>query len=213
MSPETLLQALGFTVLVTVASFLVAAVLGTFVVAARRSAHRVPRAIAGAWIAVLRGVPPVVWMFIVFFGITIGAAKFTPTSAAIITFGVVYSAYLAEAYRAGLESVPKAQREALDALGIPRLASMRLVVLPQALPVIVSTCSSYAINLLKDTAVASLIGVQELTYAANDTVQRGADGFQAFFLLGLAYLALSVPMGVLARSIERRSENRKTKVA
>lgn len=213
MTIELVLRSLGFTLLVTGASFGLAAVLGLFIAAARASTNPVLRTAAMAWITVLRGVPPLVWLFIVYFGITIQGARFTPVSAAIVTFGLVGSAYLAEAYRAGLESVPSSQREALSALGLPRWAAMRLVVLPQAMPVMVSTSASYGIHLLKDTALASLIGVQELTYLANDVVQRGTDGFAAFFVLGMAYLVLSAPVGMMARSIQGRAERTRTAVA
>lgn len=213
LSLDLILRALGLTLLVTVVSFLLAAVLGVVVAAARRSSNRLLSAVAATWITVLRGVPPLVWLFIVYFGVTIGGAKFTPITAAIITFGVVGSAYLAEAYRAGLDAVPKPQREALAALSVPRMAAMRLVILPQAFPVIISTCASYGIHLLKDTALASLIGVQEMTYIASDSVQRGTDGFAAFFILGLAYLALSVPVGFLARAVASKSQRGKVRVA
>jgi polar amino acid transport system permease protein len=213
MSFELLLRSLGFTLWVTCASFVLAAVLGLFVVAARRSTNRILRSGAIGWITIIRGVPPLVWLFIVFFGITIQGAKFTPISAAIVTFGLVGSAYLGEAFRAGLDSVPAQQREALSALGVPPWDAMRLVILPQALPVIISTCAAYGIHLLKDTALASLIGVQEMTYLTNDTVQRGTDGFTAFFLLGLAYLAISAPIGMLARAVEGRAQRNKMAVA
>ncbi|GAA3696141.1 amino acid ABC transporter permease [Arthrobacter ginkgonis] len=213
MSAEILLRSLGFTLLVTGASFAVAAVLGLFVVAARRSGNRILRGAATLWITVMRGVPPLVWLFVVFFGITIQGARLTPVSAAIVTLGAVGSAYLGEAYRAGLESVPASQREALSALSVPRWASLRLVILPQALPIMVSAGAAFGIHLLKDTALASLIGVQEMTYLTNDAVQRGADGFVAFFLLGLAYLALSAPVGMLARSIEQRVQRNRMAVA
>lgn len=213
MTIDLLLRSLGFTLLVTLSSFAVAAVLGVLVVAARRSGNPLFRSAAMAWITVMRGVPPLVWMFVVFFGITIQGARFTPVSAAIVTFGAVGSAYLGEAYRAGLESVPKSQREALDALGVSRWTALRLVIIPQAYPVMISACAAYGIHLLKDTALASLIGVQEMTYLTNDAVQRGTDGFFAFFLLGLAYLALSAPVGVLARIIEGRAQRNRMAVA
>lgn len=210
---ELLLRSLGFTLWVTVSSFVLAAALGALVVLARRATNGLIRNLAIAWITVMRGVPPLVWLFIVFFGVTIQGASFTPVSAAIVTFGAVGSAYLGEAFRAGLESVPKAQREAVEALGISRWSALRLVILPQAYPVMVSACAAYGIHLLKDTALASLIGVQELTYLTNDIVQRGTDGFLAFFLLGLAYLALSAPVGVLARMIEGRAQRSRMAVA
>lgn len=213
LSLDLLVRSLGFTLLVTIVSFLLAAVLGIAVATARKSSNSLLSAVAAAWITVVRGVPPLVWLFIVYFGITVGGAKFTPVSAAIITFGVVGSAYLAEAYRAGLDALPKSQREALAALTMPRGAAMRLVILPQALPVIISTCASYGIHLLKDTALASLIGVQEMTYLANEVVQRGADGFAAFFLLGMVYLALSLPVGLLARAVADRLQNRNVRAA
>lgn len=209
MTTGLILSAFLFTLWVTFASFLLASVLGLVVAAARRSKKYPIQLLATTWISIIRGVPPLVWLFIVYFGIATQDLRLSPANAAIITFGLVGSAYMGEAYRAGLESVSKNQREALDALSMPPVSALRLVIIPQALPITLSTGTTYLIHLLKDTALASLIGVQEITYLTRDAVERGTDGFIAFFILGLAYLIISAPIGLMARKIEERANSKR----
>jgi polar amino acid transport system permease protein len=102
--------------------------------------------------------------------------------------------------------------EALNALGMPRLQAFRIVILPQILPVVLATATAYAINLVKDTALASLIGVQEITFIANDQVQRGANGLITFLAAGVIYLVLSVLIGLVARFVESGMLRRKNRL-
>ncbi|MDR2255573.1 MAG: ABC transporter permease subunit [Arthrobacter sp.] len=208
MSAELILRALGFTLTATCVSFVLAALLGALVAAARRGPWAPLRWLAIAWVSVLRGVPPLVWLFVAFFGINLGQAKLTALTATILTFSLVGSAFLAEAYRSGLDSVSRTQFEAVSATAMPAWPGFSRVILPQALPVSLSAAGAYLIHLLKDTALASLIGVQELTFITNDAVQRGSNGFTAFLLLGLAYLALSVPVALAARTAEAKLRKR-----
>jgi polar amino acid transport system permease protein len=212
VTPSIIASAVGLTLLLFVSSYLMAAVLGVGVGALRLSNNAVLRAAGAAWIAFFRGIPSLVWLFIIFFGVSISGDRLTAVSAAAVTFGLVGSAYLAEAYRAGFESLPRGQMEALNALGMPRLQAFRIVVLPQILPVVLATATAYAINLVKDTALASLIGVQEITFIANDQVQRGANGLITFLAAGVIYLVLSVLIGLVARFVESGMLRRKNRL-
>ena len=208
MSAELILRALGFTLTATSVSFVLAALLGALVAAARRSPWAPLRWLALARGSVLRGAPPLGRRSAARSGTSRGQAKLTALTATILTFSLVGSAFLAEAYRSGLDSVPRSQFEAIAATSMPAWPGFSRVILPQALPVSISAAGAYLIHLLKDTALASLIGVQELTFITNDAVQRGSNGFTAFLLLGLAYLALSIPVALAARGTEARLRRR-----
>jgi polar amino acid transport system permease protein len=174
------------------------------VCAARMSRIAVLRMAAIVWIEVLRGVPTLIWLFVVFFGISVLGHSPTAYVSAVLALSAVNSAYFAEVYRSGFESVGAEQREALQALGMTRLAGARLVLLPQALPIIVAGCGSFAILVLKETALASLIGVVEIMNVANYEVTQGANGIKVFLATGLIYTALCLPIGVAAHVLGQR---------
>lgn len=207
MIVELLLRGLLLTLVIWVAAFGIAVVLGIPVAAARRSRITLLRQAASAWITVWRAVPPLVWMFVLFFGVTFGGARLTAATAAIVALGLVGSAYMAENYRSGLESIANGQWEAVSALALGRWVALRVIVLPQCLPVILAATSGYAINLVKDTALASLIGVSEMTFFANDIVQRSGNGMAVFLTVGLLYVGLSIPLGLLARFVQSRFQH------
>lgn len=204
MSLQLVIHAVVMTLVLFAASLFCGAVLAAAVCALRMSSNPVLRYAATFWIGLVRGVPSLVWLFIVFFGISIGGQGMNAFTAALLTFALISSAHLGEAYRTGFEAVGQGQFEAAKALAMPRLANLKLILMPQALPVTCASGISYAIHLLKDTALASVIGVTEITFFANDMVQRGGDGLVIFLVAGVLYLLLSLPLSVLARAISNR---------
>ncbi|GAB92966.1 amino acid ABC transporter permease [Gordonia rhizosphera] len=182
-------------------------VVGTVCSAALGSGHRMPRGIAHVWVSLFRGVPPLVVLFIFFFGIATGEWSPSAMGAAILGLGFVASAYLAVVFRESLDAVPTTQVEAAHALGVGRIDTLRFIMIPQSMPLIAASGGSYAIHLLKDTALASLIGVVDITYLANYHVERGANGITEFLVVGCIYLVMSLGIAVIARLIgARRTE-------
>ncbi|UKA49732.1 amino acid ABC transporter permease [Arthrobacter sp. FW305-123] len=204
-----LLAAVPTTILIWSASVAVGAVLAIAIAAGRTSSNAALRTIATVYIEVFRGIPTLVWLFIVFFGLT--SFGFSPTAvfSAILTLGIVSSAYIAEIYRSGLNAVPTTQREATTALGLPAHIALMKVVVPQAKPIIFAGLGSFGIHLLKETALASLIGVVELMNVANYLVERGANGLTVFLIVGLIYIALCLPIGGLASLLGRPARAKK----
>ncbi|PBC51508.1 amino acid ABC transporter permease [Rhodococcus sp. ACPA1] len=181
-------------------------VLGALATAALRSRYRIARTVAAAWVALFRGIPPLVLLFAFFFGVTLGEWSPDAMGAAILGLGLVASAYLAEIFRESLDAVPATQVEAARSLGVTRVDTLRFVLLPQSMPLIMAASGSFAIHLLKDTALASLIGVVDITYLANYHVERGANGLAEFFVVGCLYLALSSVIAVAARLFGKRRD-------
>lgn len=180
-------------------SFVTGAIIAVFVAAARMSTYRMLRVSATVFIETLRGIPTLVWLFIVFFGIVQFGFSPTATASAIIALSLSCSVYLAEVYRSGISSVDKQQREATQALGLPRLISMVKIILPQARPIILAGMGTFAIHLLKETALVSLLGVVDIMNIANYLVQQGENGLSVFFAAGLIYMVLCVPIAIVAR--------------
>ncbi|TIC85637.1 amino acid ABC transporter permease [Nocardioides sp. GY 10127] len=197
-------EAMLLTVEITLAAMGIGMVLGVLVVVARRSRFRVLRAVAVVWTDVVRGVPPLVWLMLVFLGIGL----FTALGTAIIVFGLVASAYCAEIYRSGLEAVPRGQTEALAALAVPARTGQLRVVAPQAAVIAAPAVLSYAIGLVKDSSLASVIGVAELTFVANRAANRTGDGITPFVTVGVLYLLFSLLLAVAGKLGTQRLEGR-----
>ena len=166
----------GMTVTITGASLLFGALLGLPLVAARRSAWAPLRMLATAYIDIVRAIPPITWLFLIYFGLPQYALRLDSVSASIIGFSVIASAYMAEIYRSGLLGLPRGQWEAATALGLKFLPKTQYVITPQAFKVTLPAIAAYAIALLKDSALASTIGVHEITYQAGLFVSGHAPG-------------------------------------
>lgn len=203
-----LLAAVPQSLAVWAGSIVLGAVLGVFVAAARMSRHGLVRGLSAGYIEVFRGVPTLVWLFIVFFGLTSFGFNPTALSSAILTLGAVTAAYTAEIYRSGLGAVPHQQREGATALGLPPRIVLAKVLIPQARPIIFAGLGSFGIHLLKETALASLIGVVEVMNVANYLVERGANGLEVFLVAGLVYIVLCLPIAaasaVLGRAVRAK---------
>lgn len=203
-----LLRGLGTTVIITAASFAVGAVLAVPLVLARRSPRRWLRLPVIALVEVTRAIPPLVWLFIVYYGVGSGAIKLDTLQASIIGLGLVAAAYMTEIYRAGLDGLPTGQWDAVTALSLPRFAAARTVILPQAIVTIIPPAATFLIGLLKDSAVASVIGAQDITFFARQQTQTDLNGLGNFALAGVLYIALSVPVALASREMDRRLTKR-----
>ena len=195
-------QGVQMTLLVTVCSFALGAIGGVPLVLARRSRFAALRFAARAVIEVVRGIPPLVWLFILYFGIGSGAIKLDPFTAAIIGFGVVTSAYMAEIYRGGLTAISDGQWEASDALGMTRAATLATVIGPQVLRVSIPAAANYAIGLLKDSSIASVIGVQDIVFFAGQDASQTANGIVPFLWAAALYIAMTIPCAWLTRRLD-----------
>lgn len=196
------------TLLITAAAFAVGCVLGMPLAMARRSRHRGVRAAARTYVEVVRSVPPLVWIFLVFFGLAQQDLQLGPTVSAVLTLGLIAASYLSEIFRSGLAAIGAGQFEASEALGLGRVDAARYVVVPQVLRVVVPTMATYAIGLLKDSALASTIGVTELAFRANAEAQRTGQGLTVFVAVGLVYLLLCLPLAGVSRHVDSRLRTR-----
>lgn len=201
-------QGILMTLIVTVCAFAIGAVAAVPLALARNSRFTLLRGAARVGIEVVRGVPPLVWLFILYFGIGSGAIRLSSLAAAIIGFGVVTAAYMAEIYRGGLAAISRGQWEAGDALGLSRLAILRDVIGPQVLRVSIPAAAAYAIGLLKDSSIASVIGVQDIVFFANQEASKTADGITPFLFAAGLYIAMTIPCAWLTRRLDARLRKR-----
>jgi polar amino acid transport system permease protein len=151
-----------------------------------------------------RATPLLVQLYFLFFVLPNFGLTLSPFATGVIALGLHYGAYASEAYRAGLESVPKGQWEAAVALNYDRYGLYRHVVLPQALPPVVPSLGNIVIAMLKDTPVLSAVTVTELMFVAN---QIGSERFQytePITAAAVIYLVLSLVATVAIQAVERR---------
>lgn len=190
---------LGNTLSVTFGGFIIGAILGFPVAQLLVSKKKALRTIGRTYVDIVRGVPVLVWLFVIFFGFGGFGILLAPMIAAIVAFGAVATAYIAEIYRAGLYAIPKGQWEASHALGFDTSTMHRTVIIPQLIRAIAPTLTTFWISLLKDSSLASVIGVLELTFRASSETQKSGNALEAFGIAGLIYLVISVAVGLASR--------------
>ncbi len=178
-----------FLIAVSAVAGIVLSVLGA---AGRRSRHAWLRNAIAGYVELIRNTPFLVQLFFIFFGLPSLGIRLDPVVAAILAMTLNMTAYTTEIVGAGLDAVPKGQREAALALGLrPRLVFIKIV-LPQALKVIYPALTSQIIIMMLESAVVSQIAVRELTYEADLLQARTFRAFETYFVVTLVYLAMSI---------------------
>ena len=169
---------------------------GLFLALVKLYAPRPGKALAQIYIDVYRSIPLLVYLFIVYYALPFVGIRLSAFWATTVALGMVSSAYAAEIFRAGIEAVPKGQFEASSALGLGFVDTMRDVVLPQAIKIVIPPMTGNCVNVLKDTALASVVALPELlkqamqaqALAANPTPLIGAAGLYLLLLWPLVRL-------------------------
>ncbi|CAM5762936.1 L-cystine transport system permease protein YecS [Labrys miyagiensis] len=194
-----ILRGLPWTIMVTLLSFLIGCILGFPIMALRNSRFAVVRIITIAFISLIRAVPPLVWLFIIFFGLGTGILEMGPFTASLIGLGLIAATNMAEIYRGGLVAIQHGQWEAAEALNLGRHNTFRDVIAPQMFRVSLPSSATYVIGLMKDSAIASTIGVPEMAYQGARLTQETFKGLEIFGLVGLMYILISLPVAWLSR--------------
>ncbi|HEV7438452.1 MAG TPA: amino acid ABC transporter permease [Methylobacterium sp.] len=201
-----LFQGVQLTVLITVASLAVSTVLGLFWAMLRVSGSRVLSGFSVVMVNILRGIPIIVQLFYIYFVMPEFGVSLTAVQAGIIGLGIAYSAYQAENFRAGIEAVDRGQVEAAQAIGMGWWLTMRRVVLPQAIRIALPPYGNLMIMMLKDSSQASTITVAELALQGKLIASSTFKNTSVFTLVALMYLALSLPLILLVRHLEKRTD-------
>lgn len=156
------------------------------------------------YVETVRGTPALVQLFLVYFGLLAIGVKFSAFQAAVIGLGLNVAAYISEVLRAGIEAVDAGQREASLAVGMTPVQSLRFIVLPQAIRIVLPPLASLGIALLKHTSIAALISVPDLTLRARNLASEYFLPLQLFVTIGIMYFLMCFPLSMFVRLIERR---------
>lgn len=214
----SILQGAGLTVLVSLASLLVAVALGFVGALAKLSRHRLAVALASLYTTLVRGIPDLVMMLLVFYGGTIGlnalleamgstaVVDIEPFTAGMLTIGFIYGAYMTETFRGAILAIPKGQAEAARAFGMGGFKVFYRITLPQMVRYALPGFTNNWLVLIKTTALISLIGLQEMTYIAKQASAATRSPFVFFlFTAALFLIYTSASLWALRRLGERFS--------
>lgn len=157
-----------------------------------------------AYVEVFRRIPFLVVIYLVLFFIQTIASDVSLFTIAVISICIYAVAYTADIIRGGIESVPHTQIEAAQTMNLTRFQTMRLCILPQALPVIVPPAIAFAVSFIKDTALVSQIGVFELTFRGKELNNQGYSGVLVFGTIAFCYFLMSFPLSLLGQHLEKR---------
>ncbi len=208
--PEQFFGGLWFTVQISIFGLLGALALGTLIALFRVAPIAVLRWIGGAYVEFFRNTPLVVQLFFLFLGLPLTGFRFAADTfdnifrAAIAGMALYHAAYVAEIVRGGLLGVDKGQIEAARTLGLSYTQMLRYVQLPQTFRSVIPPLGNIAIALVKNTSLASTIGVAELLFAAEFVETRTFRAEEAFLTSTMLYLLLTIPMGIVVNTLERR---------
>lgn len=198
--PSLLEGFLTVTLFVTVVSTAIAAVLGLLIAIVRRSAPKPVSLVVKFFVDFVRMTPIVVQLMFAYFTFL----QLGPVAIGVLVFGIHYATYMAEVYRAGIDSIPRGQWEAATALSLPRRRVWIAVIIPQALRATVPALGNYAVSMFKDTPFLLSITVVELVQAS---LIFGGNNFrylEAITLAGVIFLLASYPTSLLVRRLEKR---------
>lgn len=206
-----LLKGALVTIELTVLSLLISLVIGLFAALARISHYAVLSRLAGIYISIIRGTPLLVQLMYVYFIFPKFGIELTAFQAALIGLSVYEGAYLAEIYRAGINSVGKGQLEAAYAVGMSYGKAMRRIILPQAIRNVLPPIGNTAILLLKNSSLAGVITVNELMHLGENLAITTFKHVEIFTTVAILYWLMHYPLALLVRSLEKRMSNDSSK--
>ncbi len=177
---------------------------GLIVAGLRVSNAAVLRSAAATFVGALQGTPLLVQLFLAYFGAAFAGLDVPPLVAAGVAFTLYASAFLGEIWRGAIESIPRGQWEAGAALGLRRFRTLRLIIVPQALRPAIPPTVGFLVQLVKNTALASIIGFRELTRAGQIVANVTFQPLAVFLTVAVFYFAICYPLSLASRRLEAR---------
>ena len=200
-----LLIGAGVTIQITVLSTAIGFVIGLIVGVARISNLRVLRMLAEVYVEFFRGTPLLVQIFLFYFALpVITGQRIDPFIAAISACGINSGAYVAEIFRAGIQSIDDGQMEAGRSLGMTWLQTMRYIIVPQAFKRVIPPLGNEFIAMLKDSSLVSVIGFEELTRRGQLIIAKTYGSFEIWMSVAVIYLVMTLTISRFVAYLERR---------
>jgi polar amino acid transport system permease protein len=207
-----LLSGMATTLILSVTGCVLGCLAGFALAVIRKAGVRVPwllRALVAVFVEASRRVPFLVTLFIVFFALQLSGVNASVLTVGIVSVSLIATGYLSEIIRSGLDGVHPNQWDSALAANFTYLQTLRYVIIPQAWKVIVPPAFGFFLMFIKDSALASQIGVVELTYVGKVLNNKGYTPALAFGSILILYFALSYPLSLIGRTLELRLARRK----
>jgi polar amino acid transport system permease protein len=201
---RNLLLAMRWTIGLSLIAFIGGGLVGALLVVLRLTGNRFVRVLVMLYVQLFQGTPLLLQLFLVYFGLSMFGIETTPLVAASVCLTLYASAYLTEIWRGGIESIERGQWEASSSLALSFSEQMRYVILPQAVRVGIAPTVGFMVQVVKATALTSVIGFVEMTRAGQIITNAT---FQPFFIYGsvaLMYFALCFPLSWYSRVLEQK---------
>lgn len=193
------------TIKISVISLFLAVILGIIFGIFSISKSKVLKGISTVYLYIIRGTPLMVQALFIYFGIApLIAKRSDPIVCAIIALTLNAGAYMSEIFRAGIQAVDSGQMEASRSLGLSYLTTMRKVILPQAVKVMIPSIINQFIVTIKDTSILSVISIRELTASGQIIVARNFKPMETYAIVAMMYFILITALSLLSMYVERR---------
>jgi len=200
-----LLQGLAVTVGLTLVVIVLSAILAIPVAVARLSSNRLIRLPADAYVEVTRATPLLLQLIYIYYVLPSIGIRLPAIAAAVIGLTFNYTAYMSEVYRGGITAVARGQWLAAAAFGMTEPLAFRRIILPQAIRIVIPALGNYFISLFKDTALCSVVSVQELLFKGQIISARSFQYFTIYTLTAILYFSVGYPAALFVRWLERLS--------
>ena len=201
---KNLIWATQWTIALSLIAFIGGGIVGLILLFLRTSQVKWLEVPTKLYIEFFQGTPLLMQLFLFFFGVALFGIEVSPWTAAGLALTLWTSAFLTEIWRGCVEAIPKGQWEASASLALSYPEQMRHVILPQALRIAVAPTVGFAVQVVKGTALASIIGFVELTKAGTMINNATFQSFLVYGLVALIYFALCFPLSWFSRRLERR---------
>ncbi|SJN53617.1 amino acid ABC transporter permease [Vibrio ruber] len=201
---RNLLLAARWTLLLSVYAFIGGGLVGLALTLLRSTRNPLFTRLIQLYVELFQGTPLLMQLFLAFFGLSLIGIEVSAWSAAILALTLFSSAYFHDIWRGCIESLPKGQWEACRTLGLTYLQTMRHVIFPQAMRIAIAPTVGFSVQIVKGTALASIIGFVELTKAGTMLNNATFQPFKVFAMVALLYFAICFPLSMFARYLESR---------
>ncbi|MGO2236167.1 amino acid ABC transporter permease [Marinomonas sp. UCMA 3892] len=201
---RNLMFATQWTILLSLAAFIGGTTVALTLTAMRLTRNPVMQRIVKIYVELFQGTPLLMQMFLCFFGLSMLGYEISAWSAAILSLTFFTSAFLVEIWRGCIDTLPKGQWEASRCLGLSFLQTLRFIILPQAIRVATAPTVGFSVQVIKGTALASVIGFVELTKVGTMLNNATFEPFKIFTLVALIYFVLCYPLSLYSKHLEKK---------
>jgi polar amino acid transport system permease protein len=202
---RNLLLAARWTVLLSIIAFIGGGSAGLLLTFLRSMRNTAITRVIQIYVEVFQGTPLLMQLFLAFFGLALVGIDVDAWSAAVLSLTLYSSAYFHDIWRGCIDALPKGQWEACRTLGLTYLQTMRYVIFPQAMRIAIAPTVGFAVQIVKGTALASIIGFVELTKAGTMLNNATFQPFKVFTMVAVIYFAICFPLSLLARHLEAKN--------